>query len=105
MTSNFDFYDPNGQKAVLYAASARNGRRVEIGLQVYNHMTASWCKRLFTQLLPQDTEGLAFELFRLVEKAIDAGYRPLVGRSVAYHLREAGKMVDELDELTVGAGH
>lgn len=78
MTSKtYDFQGRNGERAVVYAASARGGRRLELGLQVYNRKTLSWTKVLFTQLLPNDIVGISFELQRLVDKAHDHGYTPI----------------------------
>lgn len=78
MTSKtYDFIGRNGERAVVYAASARGGRRLELGLQVYNPKTLTWAKVLFTQLLPNDFIGVDFELQRLCDKAHDYGYTPI----------------------------
>lgn len=78
MTSKtYDFIGRNGDRAVVYAASARGGRRLELGLQVYNPKTFTWVKVLFTQLLPNDFVGVSFELQRLVDKAHDYGFTPI----------------------------
>lgn len=83
MTSKtYDFIGRNGDRAVIYAASARGGRRLELGLQVFNRKTLSWTKVIFTQLLPNDFVGVSFELQRLVDKAYDHGYSP-VSRDVS----------------------
>lgn len=71
---NVDFYGPDGQRAVVYAAAARQGQRVEMGLQVWNCKTAHWDKMLCTHLLPQDVVGICFELQRLCDKAQAAGF-------------------------------
>lgn len=75
MIRNFDFIDPDGQRAVLYTQAARQGRRIEIGLQVYNNRMRRWVKVLFTQLLCGDIDGIGFELLRLYDKAQQAGYK------------------------------
>lgn len=80
MVRGFDFYGPDGQRVVIFAANARKGQRVEIGLQVWNPKTASWEKQLCTQLLPDDRIGICFELQRLVDKAQAAGFSPVNNR-------------------------
>lgn len=75
MIRNIDFFGPDGQKAVIFAASTRHGQRVELGLQVWNKKTFLWEKLLCTQLLPTDVVGISFELQRLCDKAQQAGFR------------------------------
>lgn len=79
MMRTYDLYDPNGHRAVIYSQAARQGRRIELGLQVFNNHTMRWEKRLMTQLLPGDVVGIAFELQRLCDKAQAQGYRFLTG--------------------------
>lgn len=71
---NIDFYGPDGQRAVIFAAAARQGTRIEIGLQVWNSMTATWQRQLCTRLMPDDVVGICFELQRLCDKAQAAGF-------------------------------
>lgn len=80
MVRNYDFYGPDGQRAVIFAANARNGQRVEMGLQVWNCKTATWEKQLCTRLLPDDVVGICFELQRLVDKAQAAGFSLVYNR-------------------------
>lgn len=75
MENHFDLLGPNGEKAVIYSQAARQGRRIELGLQVFNQATQLFEKQLATQLVPMDVVGITFELWRLYEKAQDAGYR------------------------------
>lgn len=74
MIRTYDLYDPNGHRAVIYTQAARQGRRIELGLQVFNNKTMSWEKRLLTQLLPGDVVGICFELQRLCDKAQEQGF-------------------------------
>ena len=74
MTRTYDLFDPHGHRAVIYSQAARHGRRIELGLQVFNNNTMIWEKRLMTQLLPEDTVGICFELQRLCDKAQAQGY-------------------------------
>lgn len=81
--NNIDYTGPNNEKAVIFAAPARQGTRIEIGLQVWNKKTRSWVKMLTTRLLPDDPVGIAFELQRLSDKASAAGFMPLaMGKEV-----------------------
>ena len=75
MMRTYDLYDPNGHRAVIYSQAARQGRRIELGLQVFNNKTMCFEKRLMTQLLPEDTVGICFELQRLCDKAQEQGFR------------------------------
>lgn len=75
MKRTYDFYGPDGQRAVIYSAAARHGQRVEMGLQVWNTRTAHWDKFLCTQLLPTDVVGICFELQRLCDKAQASGFK------------------------------
>ena len=83
---NFDFFDPDGQRAVVYTQSARQGRRIELGLQVYNHRTKGYHKVLFTQLLKDDLDGISFELARLFDKAYKAGFKCVTYQNEAKHV-------------------
>lgn len=75
MVRSYDFFGPDSQRAVIYSQAARHGRRVEIGLQVWNARAALWEKQLCTQLLPTDVTGICFEIQRLCDKAQAAGFR------------------------------
>lgn len=75
--NNIDYTGPNNEKAVIFAAPARQGTRIEIGLQVWNKRAHLWEKRLTTHVLPDDAVGIAFELQRLADKASAAGFMPL----------------------------
>ena len=99
INNSYDLYGQHGERAIIYAAAARRGHRVEIGLQVWNPQLALWQKMLTTQLPPDDTLGICFEYQRLIDKALDAGFSPYDHKSVAYHIKEAGMMVDELDDI------
>ena len=79
MMRTYELYDPNGHRAVIYSQAARQGRRIELGLQVFNNHTMRFDKKLMTQLLPGDVVGIAFELQRLCDKAQAQGYRFMTG--------------------------
>ena len=74
MMRNYDLFGPDGQRAVIFAAAAQQGKRIEIGLQVWNQETLSWEKKLCTRTLTDDTVGIAFEIQRLCDKATTSGF-------------------------------
>ena len=74
MMRNYDLFGPDGQRAVIFAAAAQQGKRIEIGLQVWNQETLCWEKKFCTRTLPEDTVGIAFEIQRVCDKATTRGF-------------------------------